>query len=182
MKIQALWKSLTDLFFRPKPMTNESSELEILRGDGTWPFAAHVDGDDILVIGCRATCFGGSSDPQDSGETASGISTKFNPTLKACALPMIYGGPSKVMRKALGGSPIPKVPWKTMVEIMSNGKRLTVPVIDLGPAKYTGNAIDLTIAAARFFQGNATATSFEMQCSYRILGGAKYLKGKGSVR
>ena len=179
MKIQAILKCLTTLFFRTKPMTSESSELEILRGDGTWPWSAHVDGNDILVIGCRATCFGGSNDPQDSGETASGISTKFNPALKACALPMIYGGPSKVMRKALGGSPLPVVPWRTMVEVMSNGKRLTVPVIDLGPAKYTGNAIDLTIAAARFFDGNASATSFEMQCSYRIIGGAQYLRRKG---
>ena len=160
-------------------MSSESSDLQILRGDGTWPWSAHVDGADILVIGCRATCFGGSNDPQDSGETASGISTKFNPTLKGCALPMIYTGQSKALRKALGGSPIPKLPWRTMVQIMSNGKRLTVPVIDLGPAKYTGNAIDLTIAAARYFKGTATATSFEMECSYRIIGGAAYIKREG---
>lgn len=157
------------------------SDLTILRGDGSWPFSAHVDGDDIVVAGVRGTCFGGANDPQDSGETASGISTKANPTIRACALPMIYTGKNKALRKALGGSPIPKLPWKTMVEIMGNSKRLTVPVIDLGPAKRTGNAIDLTIAAARFFDGKATATNFELECSYRIIGGAKFLKGKGST-
>lgn len=158
-----------------------SAELQILRGDGTWPWSAHVDGNDIVVIGGRATCFGGSADPQDNGETASGISTKGNPTLKACALPMAYNGPNKSLRAALGGSPIPRLPWRTMVEVMANGQHLIVPVIDLGPAKRTGNALDLTIAAAQFFKSAATATNFELECSYRILGGAKYLTGKGSV-
>lgn len=161
---------------------NDTSHLTILRGDGTWPWSAHVDGDDILVIGVRATCFGGSNDPQDSGETASGISTRNNPALKACALPMAYSGTSKALRKALGGSPIPKLPWGTKVEVMANGKHLTVPVIDLGPAKRTGNALDLTIAAARFFDPSATATRFELECSIRIIGGAKHLTGKGSVQ
>ena len=137
-------------------------------------------GDDIVVRDVRATCFGGANDPQDSGETASGISTKGNPSLKACALPICYAGRSPALLKALGGSPIPKVPWKTPVEIRSGGKTLIVGVIDLGPAKHTGNAIDLTIAAARVFNPRATATNFEMQCSYRIIGGAKYLPGKGT--
>lgn len=173
------WSWLISIFQPTPKMSDDTSDLEILRGDGTWPFSAHVDGDDILVIGVRATCFGGSGDPEDSGETASGISTRGNPTLKACALPMIYTGSNKALRKALGGSPIPKLPWQTKVEIMAGGKHLIVPVIDLGPAKRTGNAIDLTIAAARFFDPRASATRFELQCSYRILGGAKHLTGKG---
>lgn len=159
-----------------------SGDLTLLRGDGTWPWAAHIDGPDIVVLDVRGTCFGGSADPQDSGETASGISTRANPRLQACALPMIYTGRSQSLLAALGGSPIPKLPWKTLVEITADtGKRLIVPVIDLGPGKRTGNAIDLTLAAARFFNAGASATNFEVQCSYRILGGAKYLKGKGSV-
>lgn len=158
-----------------------SDDLTILRGDGTWPFSAHIDGDDIVVLDARATCFGGSADPEDSGETASGISTKSQPRLQACALPMIYTGTNKALLKALGGSPIPKLPWKTQVEITGGGKRLIVPVIDLGPAKRTGNAIDLTLAAARFFKPGASATNFEMICNYRILGGAKFLKQKGTL-
>lgn len=146
-----------------------------LIGDGTWPWYARIDGDDIVIIGARGTCFGGSNDPQDSGETASGIPTKGNPNLKACALPLIYKGKSKALKEALGGSPIPKMPWKTMVRITSGEKSIDVPVIDLGPAKYTGNAIDLTIAAARHFDPKATATRFEIQCNVRILGGAKFI-------
>lgn len=163
-------------------MSDNTSDLTILRGDGTWPWNAHVDGNDIVVLGARATAFGGSRDPQDSGATASGISTSRNPGMRACALPMIYTGSNRSLRKALGGSPIPKVPWKTQVEIIcrETGKKLTVPVIDLGPAKRTGNAIDLTVAAARYFDANATATRFEMMCDYRILGGARFLKQKGS--
>ena len=170
------WQKIISLF---RPRMNP--DLTILRGDGTWPWSAHVDGDDILVIGVRGTCFGGSNDPQDNGQTASGISTKQNPLLKACALPMNYAGNDPALLKALGGSPIPKLPWGTKVEIMSNGKRLMVPVIDLGPAKRTSNAIDLTLAAARFFDGQATASDFSLECSYCIIGGAKYLTGKGSL-
>lgn len=181
MTLSDLWHRFADFFTTPKnAMTEDSSDLTILRGDGTWPWSAHVDGDDILVIGVTGTCFGGSDDTMDSGETASGISTKDRPNLKACALPMAYSGTNRALRKALGGSPIPKVPWGTMVEIMSNGRRLRVPVIDLGPGKRTGDAIDLTIAAARFFDGKATANDFMIQCSYRIIGGAKHLTGKGS--
>ncbi len=87
-----------------------------------------------------------------------------------------YKGTSKALLVALGGSPIPKVPWRTKVRVTSNGKSVDLPVIDLGPAKKTGNAIDLTIAAARLFDPSATATRFEMRCDYRILGGAKYLQ------
>jgi len=150
-------------------------DKSLLIGDGTWPWHAKIDGDDIVIIGARGTCFGGSNDPQDSGETASGILTKGNPNLKACALPLIYTGKSKAQLKALGGSPLPKVPWKTMVRVTAGSKSIEVPVIDLGPAKHTGNAIDLTIAAARFFDPRATATRFEMRCDVRIIGGAKFV-------
>lgn len=157
-------------------------ERQILRGDGTWPWSAFVDGDDIVVLGARATCFGGSRDPQDSGETASGISTRLNPGLRACALPMIYTGKNRSLLKALGGSPIPKVPWKTMVAVTCGKITHKFPVIDLGPAKRTGNAIDLTVPAARLYDAKATATRFEMICDYRIIGGAKFLARKGTVQ
>jgi hypothetical protein len=146
----------------------------ILRGDGSWPWHATIEGQDIVVRNARATCFGGANDPEDSGETASGVSTKRNPSLKGCALPMIYLGRNKALLKALGGSPIPKLPWKTLVEITCGDKKITIPVIDLGPAKRTGNGIDLTIAAAKMLKPNASATNFLIHCDYRILGGAKF--------
>jgi hypothetical protein len=154
-------------------------------GDGTWSWAARIDGDDVLVENARMTCFGGSDDPQDSGETASGISTKRNPDLAACSLPMdgrMFPALSRAEHAALDGSPIPRVPWKTLVRVtvfFNNGaaqKTVDLPVIDLGPGKRTGNALDLTIAAARLFNPKATATNFEARGNYRILGGAKYVK------
>jgi hypothetical protein len=93
---------------------------------------------------------------------------------------MIYKGPNKALLNALGGSPIPKLPWKTQVEVKAMGKTLTVPVIDLGPGKRTGNVLDLTIAAARFFKPDATATRFSLIVTYRIIGGAKFAQ-KGTV-
>lgn len=148
-----------------------------LAGDGTWPWKAHIDGDDIVVLGARATCFGGSSDPQDNGDTASGISTKKNPDLAAVSLPMdglAFHGLSRAEHAALDGSPIPRIPWNTPVEVTSGGITFTFPVIDLGPGKRTGNALDLTIAAARMFNPKASATNFELRCDYRILGGAQF--------
>ena len=35
-----------------------------------------------------ATWFGGDDDPEDNGQTASGVPTKGNPTLLGCALPL----------------------------------------------------------------------------------------------
>lgn len=155
----------------------DTSHMTVLRGDGTWPWNAYVDGADIVVVNARATCFGGGNDPQDNGETASGLSTKMNPAYVGCALPMAYTGASKALRAALGGSPIPKIPWRTPIEIIcaATGKMVTAKLIDLGPAKRTGNAIDLTVAAARYFNPHATAMSFELRCHFRIPGGAQYL-------
>ncbi len=160
----------------------DTSEMTVLRGDGTWPWQAFVDGDDIVVIAARGTCFGGDSDPQDNGGTASGINTKHNPDIVGCALPLVYTGPGKALQAALGGSPLPKIPWRTPVEITeaATGKVITAILIDLGPAKKTGNAIDLTIAAARLFNPHASATNFEVACHYRIRGAAKFAT-KGSA-
>lgn len=147
-----------------------SGDDRIISAPG-WAFQVRVQGDDLCVDNCRATCFGGSDDPQDSGQTASGISTKENPNIQAVSLPMDFG--DRVANTK--GSPIPRLPWKTMVEVTHEGVTRAFGLIDIGPAKRTGNAIDLTIAAARLFNPKATARNFEMRCSYRIIGGAKFL-------
>ncbi len=170
--LDRLARTSEDVPWPPPP-----EEKLILKGTVGWKFTARVDGDDIVVDNCRATCFGGSDDPQDSGETASGISTKKNPRIEAVALPMSMSGqhvPASV-HDALDGSPIPKVPWKTIVEVTCGDKTHAFPVIDLGPHRRVGNALDLTIAAAKLFNPKATATNFEMTCSYRIKGGARYI-------
>jgi hypothetical protein len=141
-------------------------KLKILEGDGRFGFTAEVDGDDIVVRGAQATWFGGANDSEDNGETASGISTKKRPNIQGCALPLNYG--------PCEGSPIPKVPWGTKVEVthLATGDKITVPVIDLGPSRGTGHAIDLTVAA---FQQFAPLSAGKIVVDYRIFGAAKRL-------
>lgn len=137
-----------------------------------------VEGDDLVLRNVRATCFGGSHDTQDSGETASGVSTK-DPSTLGVALPRNYNGSSAAVRRALQGSPIPEgLPFKTPVEITdhSTGRTGIFPFIDLGPnLDTTHNGADLTVAAARMFRHDASATNFGMVCDVRIIGGAKYI-------
>jgi len=139
---------------------------QILKGDGSFAFTAEVDGDDIVVRNAQATWFGGANDPEDDGETASGVNTKKRPNIQGCALPLNYG--------PCAGSPIPKVPWGTKVEVthLETGDKITVPVIDLGPARDTGHAIDLTVAA---FEQFAELSIGKIVVDYRILGAARYI-------
>lgn len=139
----------------------------VLRGDGSYPFTARIEGDDLVVRGARATWFGGAHDPQDSGETASGVSTRQHPELLGCALPM--NG-----YRLTSGSPLPNLPWRTAVEVTrpANGRTLRVPLIDLGPAAppHAHAVIDLTLAAFRALGGDVRAG--EMTVDFRIPGGA----------
>lgn len=148
-----------------------------LTGDGTWPFVAYIDGDDIVVNDVVITCFGGAYDPQDNGETASGINTKRNPNIAAVSLPMDFG-PCK-------GSPLPRIPWGTPVDVTigNHTARFGSGVIDLGPGKQASkpnepHALDLTPGAAAVFQPGVPyrmlATQFFERGSFRIIGGAKY--------
>lgn len=132
-----------------------------------------IDGEDLVIRHARVTCFGGANDPQDNGDTASGVSTK-DPAVVGCALPM-----RTPTLKELRDSPLPRMPWKTEVMFTEEStlKAQAIPVIDLGPALHTGNAGDLTIAAAKFFNPHASATNFEMIATIRVIGGAKYLRG-----
>lgn len=175
---------------RPAPLITQLPSDGKLHGDGTWPWSADIVGDDIVVRNAKSTCFGGASDPQDSGATASGVSTKDHPELKGCALPMRFSGTDPKTLAALGGSPIPKMPFGvnssgtdipspngTHVEVTdpSTGKKLIVPVVDVGPAKKTGHPLDLTIAAAKVFNPSASATNFSMRLDFRIIGGKKFV-------
>lgn len=143
----------------------------ILRGDGSFSFMAEVSGNDIVVHGVTATWFGGANDPTDNGMTASGVSTRDNPGIQGCALPMDRAGSSKT-----DGSPIPKLPWRTQVQVqnLQNGAQLTVSLIDLGPSKSAPShaAIDLTQAAFQALGGSLSAGV--MRVNYTILGAAKF--------
>ncbi|CAN5547390.1 hypothetical protein BH09VER1_BH09VER1_24730 [soil metagenome] len=140
-----------------------------------WAFDVKVEGNDLIVENTTGTWFGGDHDPDDDGQTASGINTKGNPGLLGCSLPMNYQGPSKPTVKAVGGSPIPMLPYrKTQVIVTSRGKSLTVPLIDIGPAKWAKDGIDLTRAA--FVALGGALKQGVIPVSYRIIGGALFLK------
>lgn len=150
-----------------------------------WSFSVVVHGDDLCVEKTTATWFGGASDPMDSGDTACGVSTKGNPDLLGCALPMNYTGPDIATRKAVSGSPLPMLPWGlksngtekpggTQVIVTCQSRSRTLPLIDIGPARWTRNGIDLTQAAFVRFGGSLRAGVIPV--SYRIIGGAKFLK------
>jgi hypothetical protein len=146
------------------------SPTPLLVGDGTWFFDAKVEGHDIVVQNVTATWFGGDNDPGDDGQTASGINTKGNPGLLGCALPL------RDRVASTAGSPIPNLPWKTMVRVFcpATGKTLEVPLIDLGPAKQTHHAIDLTQAA--FTQLGVPLSRGVMTVDYRIINGSSLAK------
>lgn len=140
-----------------------------------YPWAALVEGDDLVVRGEEATWFGGSDDPMDDGRTASGVSTKANPHLLGCSLPMDLGPFAK--HNPCEGSPLPKLPWFTKVVVInrSNGTELKVQLIDLGPSAppVATAAIDLTQAAFRALGGDLKAG--RMHVDFRIVGAAKLL-------
>jgi N-acetylmuramoyl-L-alanine amidase len=153
----------------------------LLRGDGSFLFTAVVSGNDIVVSNVTSTWFGGTDDPNDNGRTASGLSTRDNPDLIGCALPMDGAGSPRT-----DGSPIPKLPYlttKVSVTNRKNGMTLSVQLIDLGPAKppASHHALDLTKAAFQALGGNPD--DGVMRVDYTIIGGARHVPGSsgGSV-
>lgn len=149
----------------------------LLRGDGSFPFVARVDGDDIVVENVVCTFFGGTHDPMDNGETASGVSTKPQGS-RGVALPMDKKGFSKTE-----GSPIPVLPWKTPIEItnLANRKTASAPLLDIGPSKHAAShaAIDLTEAVFVALGGSTHAG--RMNVNFRILGGAAFVSADALV-
>jgi N-acetylmuramoyl-L-alanine amidase/Bacterial SH3 domain len=145
----------------------------VLRGDGSFSFMARVVGDDIEVDGVTGTWFGGANDPDDNGQTASGVSTRDNPGIIGCALPMDGAG-----SLSTDGSPIPKLPWRTEVDVTNVDSKKTlhgVPLIDLGPSKSAGShaAIDLTQKAFQLLDGDLRAGIIRV--NFVIRDGAQWL-------
>jgi hypothetical protein len=146
-----------------------------LEGDGTWPWlVATVEGKDIRVESAVATWFGGPNDPSDTtGDTASGINLLTEPDYLGCSLPMRTE--SEDDSPLTAGSPIPPIPWQTTVRVycLTTNTQITVPVIDIGPAKATGHGLDLTEAAFEALGLDPAAGTAVV--SYRILGGAGFV-------
>lgn len=134
-----------------------------------WNFTVLVDGDDLVVSNVRATAFGGYDDAGDNGETASGMPTKHLPEPFGCALPILPG------ESATSNSPFPLLPWGTVVQVTCGDVVFFCPLIDNGPARSSGNAIDFCVRCAKFIDPKATANDFEAWLSYRVLKGATFL-------
>lgn len=187
-------KFLSAIFnwFKPKPPEPTASRLVRVYPTSQPERWAHLrvfsDGIDLYVEG-TATAFGGDSDKLDNGETASGFNTKGNAGLIAVALPMSNNSLfDKKHGYVLKGSPIPKMPFGLFASGKRNPKGAfvdvtfpgditvrDVPVIDLGPANWTGDCLDCSVALAKKYKGSATANNFSTTIRYRIHGGAKYL-------
>jgi len=136
------------------------------------PFVHEIDGKDVWFRSIKTTWFGGADDPQDSGETASGFSTKSHPETFGAALPMDIGA----QFPATHGSGIPKMPYWIMVKALNRttGKSIYAPLIDLGPniQDHPENGLDLTKPA---FKALGVDPSVGVQyVDYCILNGAKY--------
>lgn len=160
-------------FSKPKPQPVPSA-LQTFVGDATWPWYVVIDGHDAKILPRKgrklsASWFGGNDDPLDNGETASGILTKGNPNLLGCALPMRLSN-GKVV-KSCAGSPIKSIKWRSVVLVRKGDKTLSIPLIDVGPAKYAGDAIDLTQAAFRQFAQKKDGVTLIDEIT--IVGGAK---------
>ena len=61
---------------------------------------------------------------------------------------------------------------------LESGEKITVPVIDLGPAHDTGHAIDLTVAAFIEF---APLSVGKIVVDYRIFGAARSLPAQAAT-
>ncbi len=153
------------------PPTPANAPSLTVRGDGSYPFVANIENNDLWVRNVTATWFGGDHDPDDDGETASGILTRGHPDLLGCALPM-QG--FRVTR----GSPLPRIPWRTPVEVHAGDRQVNVELIDLGPAAppLAHGVIDLTPAAFIALAGALHVGSIRV--NFRIVGGAQYLPAR----
>lgn len=150
-------------------MYRDKQGRKVLEGDGQWGFRVIVDGDDLLVENARATWFGGD-DPEDSGETASGVMTKGHPDILGCALP-IQGF------RQTDGSPMPHLPWFTTVRVYCprTNKHVEVPLIDLGPSKPPRARAQIDLTKATFRALGVLPKNGELFCRYRVIGGARYV-------
>lgn len=132
-----------------------------------WPFTVQVVGDDLVIENVYASNFGDAKDVGNNPISASGLNTVAEPNYPGCSLPLDYGPTS--------GSPIPKVPWYTVVMVTAMGKTVTTHLVDDGPSNglKPPRAIDLTDVV--FEQFAPLGQGLISGVTVRIVGGAQYL-------
>jgi hypothetical protein len=148
------------------------------------PWTAEIDGNDLVVRGIHATCFGGKYDKGDNGLTESGIRNDGSNNLLLCALPI------RSTEAATRDSPLafkgPHLPWRTPVLVWSasacEGSAIACLLADNGPrvSRYPTHALDLNPPAALHFSPGydphkiANEWSMDDMC-FRIIGGARFI-------
>ncbi len=162
-----------------------------------WPWKMSIDGDDLVSPLGTMTCFGGwgsgISDPMDNGNTSSGLNTRTQ-SIEGVSVAMdgrMFSMLSPAVHRALDGAPIPRLlndfgltAWHTQVEVTIGGIKFTPKdgIVDLGPGLQASkpgspHILDLTVPAAAIVKPNHPnswyANNFEVQGSYRVIGGAK---------
>lgn len=157
--------------------TTNTTGNRVLVGDGSWFFTAEVDGDDIVVRNVKSTRWGGADDAEDGGMSASGLSTVAHPEYQGVSLPMRIPGATGALLKAIGGSPLPKFPWYTPVKVYSHKTNTSLfgHLIDIGPAKWTGHALDMTNSLVQALGLPLSDGVYDVD--YRVIGGAKFVVG-----
>lgn len=152
------------------------------------PWTVEIDGDDLVVRGVHATCFGGAYDDGDNGKTESGVDNGGEPV--ADAYPMGVALPIRSAERATRRSPLafkgPHIPWGTIVKVWKAvyGEATAVDciLIDNGPdvSRYPTHAIDLNPNVVLHFAHGydpkkvANDWSGDGYC-FRIVGGAKWV-------
>ncbi len=173
--IDGIWGGLTDEALQE--LRNSLGGLVLKNGPG-WPWMAFVDGPDIVIEPGSITWFGGPDDPEDSGETMSGVDNHKYGVL-GCALPVAWWvsstRDSPFCWGRIRGNKVPGIPWHTKVQVTHREKVLTIPLIDNGPSEWADDICDLTPAAFDFFGVRRTKYSGTLTgATVRILDAAKY--------
>ena len=131
-----------------QPLTLPPDAVYLPGDPRAYPTFAYASGGDIIIPLAWATAFGGANDTGDDGSTASGVRTDGVPPIACCALPLPYDHPCR-------GTPLPNLPWGTLVRVQSQGRAISVPLQDVGPSRAlpTKAFIDLSMPAWRLLLG-----------------------------
>lgn len=154
-------------------------------GSSAVSWTVEVDGADLVVRNITATCFGGSFDSGDSGDTESGVKNT------GALPPPMVALPIRSTEAATKGSPLAfkgqHIPWGTGVTVWreADGESTAkgpFPLNDNGPdvLHYPTHALDVNPSIAHMFSPSMAVRDLPNKwsmsgMSYRIHGAAKYI-------
>ncbi len=126
-----------------------------------WPAVAKEPG--AIITKGIATFFGGRHDDMDNGLTASGGNT-FDPMTRGCALPL-----PRPNFLPTAGTLLPNLPWGTLVEVTAGDRKITCPLIDLGPNQTLPEKRPIDLTRQSFLDLGGKLADGRMMVEIRIL-------------